>query len=153
LPKIISGIVEVFIYRKAGNEFEFLLLKRNDDEVYPGIWSVAGGRVNENEKAFEAAKREMTEETGLTAKNFYVVEKVNTFYEMRNDVINLVPLFLAEANEGEVKLSGEHIDFKWMNYEDAYIKLHWIGWKNNLKMINEILHDENSFRTLREIKF
>jgi dATP pyrophosphohydrolase len=151
LPKIISEIVEVFIYRKVKGEFEFLLLKRNNSEIYPDIWSVAGGRVNKNEKAHEAAKREMFEETGLTAKHFYVVDIVNTFYEMKSDVIHLVPVFLAEANTGKVKLSEEHSEFKWMSYEEAYEKLYWIGWKNNLKVINEILHNESLFKTLQEI--
>jgi len=152
LPEIVSKIVEIFIYRKIDNEYKFLLLKRDKSEVHPGIWSIAGGEIEKDEKAYEAAIREMNEETGLTAKHIYVIDIVNTFYEMNDDELHVVPLFLAEAEEGEAELSDEHSEYGWMNYEDAHNKIYWIGWKNNLKLINEILNSENLFRTLKEIK-
>lgn len=151
MPKIVSELVEVFIYRKVKDEFEFLLLKRSKDEVFPDIWSVAGGKIVGNEKTFEAAKREMTEETGLKPKHFYIVDTVNTFYEVNSDAIHIVPVFLAEAVEGEVILSEEHSEYKWMKYDEAYDKIFWSGWKENIKLIKKLLHDENLFKTLQEI--
>ncbi|MDQ3018970.1 MAG: NUDIX domain-containing protein [Bacteroidota bacterium] len=151
MPKVVSELVVVFIYRKIKHGFEFLLLKRDKSEVYPGIWSIAGGRINENEKAYETAIREMLEETGLTAKHFYLLDTTNVFYEIENDSINFVPLFLAEANDGEVKLSDEHSEYKWMKYEEAYDKIFWLQWKTNIKEINKILHNEKLFNTLQEI--
>ena len=152
MPQIVSKIVEIFIYRKFGNEFKFLLLKRNKNEIYPGIWSIAGGEIDKGEKAYEAATREMKEETGLTPKHIYLIDNVNVFYEMHDDVVHLVPVFLAETEEDEVKLSDEHSEYAWINYEDAYKKIYWNGWKNNLKLIHEILNNENLLRTLKEIK-
>jgi len=152
LPEIVSKIVEIFIYRKLDNEIKFLLLKRDKSEVYPGIWSIAGGEIDKGEKAYEAAIREMKEETGLTPKHMYIIDNVNIFYEMHNDLMHIVPLFLAEAEESEAELSDEHSEYEWMNYEDAYKKIYWIGWKNNLELIYEILNNENLFRTLKEIK-
>ncbi len=93
----------------------------------------------------------MNEETGLSAKHFYKVDTVNCFYDINSDVINLTPVFLAEANEGEVKLSEEHSEYKWMNYSEAYGNIFWIGWKDNIKLINEILNNDKLFGTLEEI--
>lgn len=152
MPEIVSKIVEVFVYRKVKNEYMFLLLKRADDEKYPGIWSIPGGEIEKDEKSYETAVREMREETGLSARHIYVIDKVNVFYEMNDDELHLVPLFLAEAEEGEAELSDEHSEYDWMNYEDAYEKIFWIGWKNNLKFIHEILNNENLFKTLKEVK-
>ena len=152
MPEIVSKIVEIFVYKKVDNEYKFLLLKRANGEIHPGIWSISGGEIDKDEKAFEAAIREMNEETGLAAKHIYVIDKVNIFYELHNDELHVVPLFLAEAEEGEAELSDEHSEYEWMNYEDAYNKIYWIGWKSNLKLIYEILNNENLFRTLKEVK-
>ncbi len=153
MPEIVSKIAEVFIYRKTGEKIEYLLLKRSDDEVYPGIWSVAGGKIRENEKAYQGAYREMKEETGLSAKNFYALDVVNVFYEADEDMFHLTPVFLAEADDADVALSDEHNDFKWAGYEEAYEDIHWSAWKKNLKVIEKTLMNENLFRTLKRINF
>lgn len=151
MAKIVSQIAEVFIYKYFGSEIKYLLLKRSESEVYPGIWSIAGGRIADGEKAYETGIREMSEETGLTAKHFYKADTVNCFYDIKNDVIQLTPLFLAEANEGEVILSEEHSEYRWMTFEEAYENIFWIEWKKNIKLINEILNDDILFKTLEEI--
>lgn len=153
MPEIVSKIAEVFIYRKKNEKIEYLLLKRSKNEVYPGIWSVAGGKIRENEKAYETAYREMKEETGLNAIHFYAVDTVNVFYEVNDDMFHLTPVFLAETDDTEVVLSEEHDDFKWAGYEEAYEDIHWTVWKKNLKVIDRILLDEKLFRTLKRIDF
>lgn len=152
MPDIVSRIVEIFVYKKIDNEFKFLLLKRADDEEYPGIWSMPGGGIEEGEKAYETAVREMKEETGLTPNHIYVFDNVNVFYFMQDDLLHMVPVFLAEADESIVELCNEHSEYGWMSFEDAYKKINWVRWKDNLKLINEILNDDNLFRTLKEIK-
>lgn len=153
MSKIVSQIAEVYIFKNSGSEIKYLLLKRAESEIYPGIWSVAGGRINENEKAYETALREMEEETGLTAKHFYRVDTVDSFYDIQNDEINLTPVFLAEANEGEVMLSEEHSEYKWMTFDEAHENIFWIDWKKNIKLINDILINVSLFKTLEEITF
>jgi len=151
LPEIVSKIAEVFIYRKNNEKIEYLLLKRSEDEVYPGIWSIAGGKIKANETAYQTAYREMREETGLNAIHFYAVDTVNVFYEVSDDMFHLTPVFLAETDDTYVVLSDEHTEFKWAEYEEAYEDIHWTVWKNNLKLIDETLHNENLFRTLKRI--
>lgn len=131
---------------------EYLLLKRNHTEKYPGIWSVAGGKVNENEKAFEAAIREMKEETGLVPLKLFATECVNTFYEHQTDKIQIVPVFLAEAGSGDVLLSEEHSDYEWMLFTKAIESLYWNSWKENLNFVNMVLNGEGSGKMLQEIK-
>lgn len=151
MPNIVSEITEIFIYKKVGRINKFLLLKRNESEIYAGIWSIAGGRIEEGEKIYEAAKREMMEETGLEPVHFYSIDIVNGFYAKDKDTINLVPVFLAEAGSQVVKLSSEHSEYLWLDYENALEKIYWISWKQNLKVINEVLNDKELFKTLIEI--
>lgn len=152
MPEIVSEIAEIFIYRKVRDTFEYLLLKRNYNETYAGIWSIAGGKIEKDEKALEAALREMKEETGLKAKRLFLLEKVSVFFEHRDDKMHLVPVFLAEAKDNDgVILSEEHSEFAWMNFDEAYEKIHWKDWKKNLKTIHRILTEDKSFEALKEI--
>jgi phosphatase NudJ len=42
-----------------------LLAKRNSQGAYPGMWSIFGGKLEENETTMEGAKREFFEETAI----------------------------------------------------------------------------------------
>lgn len=59
----------ILIYRKKGEEIEFLLLKpggpfyKNADA---GVWAIPKGEIQADESELEAARREMLEETGFT---------------------------------------------------------------------------------------
>lgn len=44
---------------------KLLLCKRNNDGAYHGMWSIPGGKLEENETTQEAAKREFLEETDV----------------------------------------------------------------------------------------
>lgn len=48
---------------KCGNKI--LLCKRNNQGSYPGMWSIPGGKLEENETTQEGAKREFLEETDV----------------------------------------------------------------------------------------
>ena len=152
LPEIVANIVEAYIYRKTGKGIKYLLIKRSADVKYPGLWQMAGGRIEDNEKAYETAIREITEETSLTIAKLYVLPVVSSFYRPDTDSIHLTPAFLAEAKGKSVTLSHEHTEYKWLNYKQARKLLHWKSWKYNLKTANKILSSNKLFNKLEEIK-
>ena len=58
--------VRAVVVNDAG---KILLVKRpNDKKRHPGMWSLPGGRRNDGEDYLAAAKRELREETGITAR-------------------------------------------------------------------------------------
>ena len=148
---IVSKIVELFVYRINEGRREYLLLKRSEVEIHPGIWSICGGTMEQGEKAYEAAAREMKEETGLTPNKLYKADTVNIFYEDLDDRVHIVPVFIAEADNGEIKLSHEHSEFIWKDLTTARKLLHWNSWKKNIDFIDKCLEDEEFFRTLKQI--
>lgn len=89
--KIIDDIIEADLCLIEGR-IEFLLLKRAANEVYPLLWQPVTGRMNEGETAYEAALREITEETNLTPGEFWVVPNVNSFYNPNKDTVSLIGL-------------------------------------------------------------
>ncbi|MEW6195653.1 MAG: NUDIX pyrophosphatase [Bacteroidota bacterium] len=148
---IASSIVEVHIFRIIKGELEFLLLKRSeDDQTYPGLWQMVTGSIHENEKAYKAAFRELTEETGLSPQKFWIVPNVNSFYSSSKDEIHLVPVFAALVDaDSVVKLSSEHSHYIWVKSEEAQLKLAWDGQKRSVEIIsNYYLNQKNNFDLL-----
>jgi len=69
-------MIEAHIFCKKKNGIEFLLLKRNEKEIYPGLWQMVTGKIRKGEKAYKTALREIKEETGLKPKRFWVTPNV-----------------------------------------------------------------------------
>ncbi len=152
--EIKSTLVEAHIFRQEGNDIEFLLIKRaENDKIYPGLWQMVTGSIDENEKAYSTALREIKEETGLTPRNLWVIPNVNNFYNPSNDTVNLIPVFAALVDsESNIKLSEEHSDFKWVYKEEAVKILPWKGQRNSVETIHEYFTKEMQNLNLVEIK-
>lgn len=151
--KIISNLIEAHIFRKNKDGIEFLLLKRAENQIYPGIWQMVSGKIEAEEKAYESAARELKEETGLTPLKIWVAPKVNSFYSDQSDTICLVPVFAIQVDKkSEVKLSKEHTEFKWVKSKKAKKMLAWEGQRRALELIEEYFLNERSFLNFVEVK-
>jgi 8-oxo-dGTP diphosphatase len=151
MTEILSEYIECFVYKFFGDKIKYILLKRSKDKVpYPGIWQIVTGKMEKDEEAYKAATREVSEETGLNILKCYVHPKINRFYTPHNDKIYLIPVFAAET-EGEVKLSEEHTEYEWLEFSDAYKRVHWYSQKENLKILDDILNGKVR-NTMIEIK-
>ena len=151
MPEIVSNLIELYVFKKIHDEPKYLLLKRAADVVFPNIWQMISGTIENNEKAYETAFRELKEETGINVNSLYKIPKVSEFYYIKQDTINLVPIFLAEFDDEQITLSKEHVEYSWLDFVDAYQKLHWITWKDNLELINNIFKDEIKYKNMEEI--
>lgn len=141
MPVIASRIVEVCVFRFVKNRPEYLLLKRaGDDTIYPDLWQLISGSIDEGEKAYEAALREMKEETGLRPIHFWVVPFVNAFYDLGYDAVNLSPFFAAQvAPDPEPALSAEHQSHEWLTLDAARRRLVWPGQRQGLDIVHEYI--------------
>lgn len=85
-----------------------LFLKRSDYmEKYAGEWDLPGGHLKSNESLSVGLKREVEEETGLEIENEKLVEiQANLHF------------FYAKYNSGKIKISHEHIEFRFFDKED-----------------------------------
>ncbi|MDC1419455.1 NUDIX domain-containing protein [Euryarchaeota archaeon] len=91
---------------------------------YPqGHWSFPKGHIEDNDEDHHStALRELIEETGI--KEIIIDEKWNfrteyTFKRKGKEIPKQVFWFLAETDELEVKLSHEHTNYLWLNFEDC----------------------------------
>jgi dihydroneopterin triphosphate diphosphatase len=141
LAKIQSQIIEICIFRIAGSEPEYLLLKRAaDDQLYPDIWQLVTGTVKKKEKAVKAALRELKEETGLPARRMWTVPFVDSYFDIKRDTVQIVPVFAAEVdNVSKLHLSSEHQVFEWLKHPYARERVVWPGQRHILDVVDEFI--------------
>ena len=133
-------LIDVYIYRLKEGEPEFLLFLRSAKKIYANQWRMVGGKVQEGEKYWEAALRELDEETGVTPGNFWTIPSVNTFYEAKTDQIHQIPAFAAEFSENqEPELDEEHTEYRWISIEELDSYLAWPEQKRLIRLTNDIL--------------
>jgi dATP pyrophosphohydrolase len=149
-------MIEAHIFRLTGkmDEIEFLLLKRSEVDIYPGVWQMVTGAMQKNERANHTALREIHEETGLVPQKMWVVPYVNSFYSIKRDHICLVPVFAAcVSGDEDIILSDEHTEYKWVDKDTAVKLLAWPGQRNSVDVIYNYFTHERSFLNFEEINF
>jgi 8-oxo-dGTP pyrophosphatase MutT (NUDIX family) len=113
------------------NEKLFLLLH------YPtGHWDFVKGKIENNESLEQAAIRETKEETGITDIEFIkgFKEKIEYSFKFNGDIVQKeVIFFLAKTNTKQVMISDEHLDYVWLDFNNALNKITYENAKNVLK--------------------
>ncbi|MBI2923390.1 MAG: NUDIX domain-containing protein [Planctomycetes bacterium] len=138
MPRIISTMVEAYIFRQAEAGTEYLLLKRNPHYHMGGTWEGVRGHIDKGETAYQAAFREIMVDTGVIPLRLFSADNVQTFYEVGLDAIQMVSVFAAQATGSPaVRLSIEHVESRWLAFETAYESLAWPGQRTSLQHIHE----------------
>ena len=98
----------------------YLLIKRAADPD-KGLWSIPGGIVEIGEKAEDAARREVKEETNLDVDVIEVLDVINKIVmdeESRVKFHFVIIDYLAEFKEGALKASSDALDARWVSSEE-----------------------------------
>lgn len=120
MREISAGII---IYRKTPEGVKFLLLYHGG-----GYWNFPKGKIEQEERSFQTALREIREETGLNRNDlkftgpFKVYEKF-TFLRGRGEaktrIFKIVIFYLAETKKSWIRISSEHDGYGWFSYKEA----------------------------------
>jgi len=151
--KVRHDMIVCYIVRPAerAGSYEFLQLRRVPSDFMGGTWQTVSGRIEENEKAWEAALRELKEEAGLTPIEFYQLDYVETFYIAKDDTLWQRPGFCAIVGRDQVvTLNEEHDDFRWVLRKEVDESFMWPGERAAIgELCREILDDGRSKPFLR----
>jgi dATP pyrophosphohydrolase len=115
-------------------------------ERYGDFWQSIAGGGEDDEKPIEAARREAEEEAGLDPDlDFYQLEAMAMLpadnaagYMMWGKDVIMVPeyAFAVQVASKEVRLSPEHVECRWVDYETAQELLKWDSNRNALWELN-----------------
>ncbi|MCB0279821.1 MAG: NUDIX domain-containing protein [Calditrichaeota bacterium] len=149
---VVSKFVDCHVFVRKKNTFHFLLLKRAADLRYPNTWQQVQGKVEPGETAWQAALRELKEETGLSPVQFWNVDFLNRFYYPQTDETYQFPVFAAEVRNKTVRLSHEHSDYKWIDYPNCKELVIWESQKQALDIIYQDICLERHAEKLNFLK-
>lgn len=126
-----------------------VVFRREDDEIYylllhyqSGHWDFPKGNIEKGEKIEETVRREVKEETGIEDLKFIegFKENIKYFYKLKGEnIFKIVTFLLAETKTKKIKISWEHIGYKWLPYEEALKQLTFENAKEILKKAQRFL--------------
>ena len=137
--------VHVLPYHRAEDgEVWYALFRRAD----AGYWQGIAGGGEDDETPLQAAQRETHEEAGIESKDGWVeletmsmipVEQVCGF--AWGEYVLVIPnrCSAVEVESRDLTLSDEHIEYRWMSYDEAMESLHWEDNKNALWELHQRL--------------
>ena len=125
--EVSAGII---LFNEIVNK-EFLLLN------YPSKhWDFVKGKMEKDETPHETALRETKEETGISDVEFidgFKEEIEYYFYADNQEIHKKVIFFLGKTKTIDIILSHEHLDFIWLDFNNALEKITYKNAKNLLK--------------------
>lgn len=134
-------VCDILIRHRDG---DFLLTRRDPEkDVYPGcLEASAGGSALAGETPEEGARREMLEETGLTADK---LELIGTTWRPKSRSVIYAYLAVVDCDKHSVRLQeGETVDYRWMDtptflrmiQEEPVLKIQYPRYKPYLDTIS-----------------
>ena len=107
---------------------EILILKANPEEMrqnQPTHWDLPGGRVKGNDSLEETLRKEVQEELGID--NIDMLEHFDTGISnlripLDNETVSLLLIVYKckiHDNSSHLKLSLEHLEYKWVSIDEA----------------------------------
>jgi len=144
--------IQVLIYpvRKTDEDWEFLMLKRVKNRG--GFWQGVTGAPEANETLYEAAKRELYEETGFKLVTLiktdlsYIIPMEDRWKDIYPKGTKQIPeyLFIAILHQlSPPKIDPiEHNDWKWCSYEVAKNLLTLEDNKKALEHVQKLLSED-----------
>jgi len=136
MAELLLTHVEVYLFRRAAPGVQFLCLRRAAGRSLPGAWQPVTGKRRQRERAWEAAVREVREETGLGPARWWALETVSVYFDAELDRVRALPLFAAEVPaRARVTLSREHDAFRWRTAGAAGASYVWEAQRRGLDAV------------------
>ncbi|MES3032348.1 MAG: NUDIX domain-containing protein [Patescibacteria group bacterium] len=106
--------VKIILQNKEGKYLVLFRSFESKPKPHREYWDMPGGRINLGFPLFENLKREVMEETGLEITG---EPKLVTAQDILKDK-HVVRLTYSGFADGEVRLSEEHSDYKWLSLQE-----------------------------------
>lgn len=134
-------MVNCFVTGQGSGQQEFLQLRRAPGNSLAGAWSIVRGKIKPGETAWQAALRELREETGLLPLEFFQLDTLDTFYLAADDTVWNCPGFCAIVpTDAAIILNHEHDAYRWVARSNIDRDFLWPGERLQLaELCREVL--------------
>ncbi len=140
MPKIISDVIDTYIFRLVNGRVQFLVVRRHPDVAMGDTWQSVHGKISPGETAVEAARREITERVGIDPERMYSADYISQFYDHITDTIVLAPTFAARVPATtRPRLSSEYSDYAWCDLEETTGRLMWNAQRWAVRHIYDVI--------------
>jgi dATP pyrophosphohydrolase len=140
MPKVVSDIVDVYVFRRLNARVQFLLLQRRADVAMPHTWQAFHAQIDDAESTMDAVKRTVNDLAGLNVSAVYSADYVNQFYDESRDVLVLAPVFAVNVSpQAPVELGDDFRDCAWFDRDEATARLPFSGQRWATRHIDEIM--------------
>jgi dATP pyrophosphohydrolase len=131
-----TGSISTYVFTLLHGKAAFLLLYRAPHLNQSDTWQAVHGMIDDGEKAYDAAWREMVEETGHAPERFFKTDYIETFYSEYTDAVHLVPAFAGFVTGAPgVVISEEHTAYDWCSLDDAVDRFVWPSQRDAVRLI------------------
>lgn len=140
MPRIVSDIVDVYVFRRLNARVQFLLLQRRPDVALPHTWQSFHSQIRVGDTTLETVQRAVKELCGLNVSSVYSADYVNQFYDEGRDALVLAPVFAVNVSpQAPIDLAHDFRDAAWFDRDEATARLAFSGQRWAVRHIDEIM--------------
>jgi dihydroneopterin triphosphate diphosphatase len=140
MPRVVSDIVDIYVFRRLNARVQFLLLQRRPDVALPHTWQAFHSQVRVGDTTIETVIRAVKELCGLDVSDIYSADYVNQFYDEGRDALVLAPVFAVNVSpQAPIDLASDFRDAAWFDRDEATARLAFSGQRWAVRHIDEIM--------------
>lgn len=140
MPRVVSNVVDTYVFRLGPVGAQFLVLRKRVDEPAGDIWQSIHSHIASNETAVSAARRDVRDRTGLTPIRLYTADYIGQFYDHVSDTVILAPTLAAQVDAScRVSLSQDYVDYAWCDLEETTSRLIWTAQRWAVRHIYDVI--------------
>jgi dATP pyrophosphohydrolase len=140
MPRIVSDLVDTYLFRRINARPQFLVLRRRGEDPARDAWQAIHTRVAPGETAVDAARRDIRTRTGLTPIRFFTADYIAQFYDPAADSIVFAPTLAAQINpKSRIQIAPDYIDYAWCDLEETTARLAYSAQRWAVRHIYDII--------------
>lgn len=140
MPRVVSDIVDVYVFRRLNARVQFLLLQRRPDVALPDTWQSFHSQIRVGDTTLETVDRAVKDLCGLNVSEIYSADYVNQFYDEGRDAMVLAPVFAVNVSpQAPIGLGPDFRDAAWFDRDEATARLAFSGQRWAVRHIDEIM--------------
>lgn len=110
-----------------------MLMCRRVKDPYKGLFNMVGGKIEQGENGYDAAYRELFEETGITRGDIRITHLMTFTYPLCGEYVEVY----AGGLKREVTLREEKNPLLWLSVEENYFDMNKFAGEGNIGHIME----------------